>query len=56
MELTVSYRTPAEVVEIAARVLRVAAPDITPPRPVRESGERPRFVAAAPGTLAERVA
>ena len=56
VELTVSYRTPAEVVEIAARVLRVAAPDITPPRPVRESGERPRFVAAAPGTLAERVA
>jgi DNA helicase IV len=44
VELTVSYRTPAEVVEVAARVLAVAAPSLTPPRPVRQSGQRPRWV------------
>ncbi len=55
-ELTVSYRTPAEVVAVAARVLREAAPRVTPPRPVRESGEQPEFVAAAPAGLADRVA
>ena len=42
VELTVSYRTPAEVVALAARVLEVAAPEIAPPRPVRQSGFRPR--------------
>ena len=53
-----SYRTPAEVVALAAQVLAVAAPDIAPPRPVRQSGYPPRIVAdqpgrALPGTLAE---
>ena len=38
VELTVSYRTPAEVVALAAQVLAVAAPDISPPRPVRAVG------------------
>jgi DNA helicase IV len=45
VELTVSYRTPAEVVEVASRVLAAAAPALRPPRPVRQSGERPRWVA-----------
>ena len=56
VELTVSYRTPAEVVALAAQVLAIAAPEITPPRPVRESGVSPRVVATSrfglPGTLA----
>ncbi len=56
VELTVSYRTPAEVVALAAQVLAIAAPEITPPRPVRESGVPPRVVATSrfglPGTLA----
>ena len=56
VELTVSYRTPAEVVEVAARVLAVAAPSLTPPRPVRRSGSWPRIVQAGPGGLAEQVA
>jgi len=30
VELTVSYRTPAEVVAVAARVLAVAAPGVSP--------------------------
>ena len=41
VELTVSYRTPAEVVAVAAQVLAVAAPGIAPPRPVRQSGSPP---------------
>ncbi len=55
-ELTVSYRTPAEVMALAAQVLAVAAPSIAPPRPVRQSGAAPRIVpttrAALPGNLA----
>ena len=41
VELTVSYRTPAEVVEVASRVLAEAAPSLRPPRPVRRSGNEP---------------
>ncbi len=56
VELTVSYRTPSEVVEVAARVLAAAAPGITPPRPVRQSGHRPRFVSATRATLWDALA
>ena len=56
VELTVSYRTPAEVVEVAARVLAAAAPGITPPRPVRRAGVRPIFEQAPPGQLGPTVA
>ncbi len=55
VELTVSYRTPAEVVEVASRVLAQAAPSLRPPRPVRRSGHEPRFVDAGPGGLAAAV-
>ncbi|HUY43933.1 MAG TPA: UvrD-helicase domain-containing protein [Acidimicrobiales bacterium] len=41
VDLTVSYRTPEEVLEFAAPTLAVAAPDLTPPRPVRRAGARP---------------
>jgi DNA helicase IV len=53
VELTVSYRTPSEVVALAAKVLAVAAPSITPPRPVRQSGFTPRLI---PTSRAELVA
>jgi DNA helicase IV len=56
VELTVSYRTPAEVVEVAAGVLAVAAPDLAPPRPVRRSGNRPVLLMVAPKDLAAGVA
>ncbi len=65
VELTVSYRTPAEVIEVAARVLAVAAPELSPPTPVRRTGVAPRMVSVegpdgptgAPiGVLADRVA
>ncbi|HEY5250021.1 MAG TPA: ATP-binding domain-containing protein [Acidimicrobiales bacterium] len=55
VELTVSYRTPAEVVEVASRVLAEAAPSLRPPRPVRRSGNEPRFIDAGPGGLAAAV-
>jgi len=38
VDLTVSYRTPEEVLDFAAPTLRAAAPDLTPPRPVRRAG------------------
>jgi DNA helicase IV len=56
VELTVSYRTPAEVIAVAARVLAVAAPTISPPRPVRQSGFSPRIIASSRAGLAEAVA
>ncbi len=56
VELTVSYRTPAEVVELAARVLAAAAPDIAPPTPVRASGFEPDIVRVRPDELLGEVA
>ena len=41
--LTVNYRTPAEVMEVAARVLAEVAPEVVPPVPVRRSGVDPVF-------------
>jgi DNA helicase IV len=55
-ELTVSYRTPAEVIRIARRVLAEAAPELTPPRAIRESGESPTFITVERDDLFERVA
>ncbi len=45
VELSVSYRTPAEVLAVAGRVLAVAAPELAPPRPVRRTGVEPRMIA-----------
>ena len=52
--LTVNYRTPAEIMAVAADVLAAIAPDQQPPESVREEGAHPRAVrvgigAAAPG-------
>ncbi len=44
--LTINYRTPAEVMEVASRLLAVAAPTVEPSVSVRSTGEEPRFVAA----------
>ncbi|MGW7417953.1 HelD family protein [Streptomyces sp. NPDC054863] len=43
-ELTVNYRNPAEIAELAAKVLALAAPDMRSPRAVRSTGVVPRFV------------
>ena len=55
VELTVSYRTPAEVVEVAGRVLAEAAPDLRPPTPIRHTGVAPLFLQAQPQYLADAV-
>lgn len=46
-EMTVGYRLPGPTMDVAARVLAVAAPQLTPPRSVRAEGADPRFVAVA---------
>ncbi len=50
-ELTVNYRNPAEIAELASRVLALAMPGSVSPRAVRSTGLRPRFavVAESPG-------
>ncbi len=44
VELTVGYRTPSEIMDLAARVLAVAAPELRVPTSVRSTGEQPRIV------------
>jgi DNA helicase IV len=46
-ELTVGYRIPGPNMDLAARVLVEAAPELTPPRSVRQDGRPPRVVPAA---------
>jgi DNA helicase IV len=46
VELTVNYRTPSEIMALASRVLRAAAPQMVPPESVRPAGFAPRVVAA----------
>ncbi|MEU3249946.1 UvrD-helicase domain-containing protein [Streptomyces sp. NPDC006997] len=41
--LTVNYRNPAEIAELAARVLALALPGAESPSAVRSTGVRPRF-------------
>ena len=41
VDLTVSYRTPEEVLNFAAATLTAATPDLEPPRPVRRAGATP---------------
>jgi DNA helicase IV len=54
--LTVNYRTPAEVMAVAADVLAAIDPAAGPPRSVRETGQRPWHRQVAPGELEARVA
>jgi len=46
VELTVNYRTPSEIMEVAAGVLRHVAPGMRPPESVRASGSPPRVLNA----------
>ncbi|MFJ9029230.1 HelD family protein [Streptomyces sp. NPDC102274] len=41
--LTVNYRNPAEIAELASKVLALAMPGMESPRAVRSTGVRPRF-------------
>ncbi|WP_330337736.1 HelD family protein [Streptomyces sp. NBC_00557] len=53
--LGVNYRTPAEIMELAAAVVRAEHPDFEPPSSVRSTGVRP-WVRRADGGLPEAVA
>ncbi|MGW1886735.1 HelD family protein [Streptomyces sp. NPDC001970] len=53
-ELTVNYRNPSEIAELASRVLALAMPGMVSPRAVRSTGVRPRFTAVR-GDLARTV-
>src|SRR5206468_10540195 len=57
--LTVNYRTPAEIMALAADVLAAVAPGERPPESVREEGRAPRAVrglAAVPDVVKEELA
>ncbi|MFB7897296.1 HelD family protein [Streptomyces xiamenensis] len=64
-ELTVNYRNPAEIAQVADRVLALAMPGTVPPRAVRATGVRPVYEVAvgrdgaperSPGEAAVRAA
>ena len=46
--LTVNYRTPAEIMDVANRLLPAAAPGVEPARPVRSTGADPEVLDGAP--------
>ncbi|WP_426568593.1 HelD family protein [Streptomyces canus] len=55
--LGVNYRTPAEIMDVAAAVVRAEHPDFVPPRSVRSTGARPwaRATDDLPGAVAKAV-
>jgi superfamily I DNA/RNA helicase len=46
VELTVNYRTPSEIMDVATRVLEQVAPGMRPAESVRASGSQPRILTA----------
>ncbi|MFD8609827.1 HelD family protein [Streptomyces sp. NPDC059631] len=56
--LGVNYRTPAEIMDLAAAVVRAENPEFTPPSSVRSTGVRPwvRATGDLPGAVAKAVA
>ena len=53
--LTVNYRTPAEIMAVAAAVLTEFAPDVQPPESVRSCGVQPWSKKVAEGELRESI-
>ena len=54
-ELTIGYRIPQPLMEVAAKVLTHAAPEITPPTSVRTKGDPPTYVQTEADTLIDEV-
>lgn len=54
-ELTVGYRVPASILEVANRLLVQAAPEVTPARSVRPGGAPPLVVRTDPGAKGQAV-
>ncbi|NGO76752.1 AAA family ATPase [Streptomyces sp. YC504] len=48
-ELTVNYRNPSEIADLAARVLALAMPGMPSPKAVRSTGLEPRFAVVREG-------
>jgi len=55
VELTVNYRTPAEVMAVAADVLAAVDPSLQPPRSVREAGVAPWARRVRPEALTDEL-
>lgn len=53
--LTVNYRNPSEIAELAAKVLALAMPGAESPSAVRSTGVEPRFAVVRDGDLAASV-
>ncbi|WP_209446303.1 UvrD-helicase domain-containing protein [Streptomyces sp. MZ04] len=53
--LTVNYRNPAEIAELAAKVLALAMPGSESPSAVRSTGVEPRFAVVRDGDLGKSV-
>jgi DNA helicase IV len=51
VELTLGYRAPGQVLELASRLLPVAAPNVTPTRSIRRGRDEPRFTRVAQDRL-----
>ncbi|WP_327353339.1 HelD family protein [Streptomyces sp. NBC_01304] len=51
VRLGVNYRTPEEIMDLAAGVLRAQSPEFEPPRSVRSTGVRPLVEAVSPAEL-----
>jgi len=56
VELTVNYRTPIEIMAVAADVLHSADPDARAPEPIRSVGELPSAIQVASSDLATETA
>lgn len=54
--LTVNYRTPAEIMDLAGQVLKSIDPGLEPPRSVRHTGRAPQLTEVGPADLAARLA
>ncbi len=55
-ELTVNYRTPGEIMTVAAPLLAAIDPDQTPPVSVRDAGHAPESIATEPERIDQTVA
>src|SRR5699024_10790511 len=53
--LTVNYRTPSEIMAVAAGLLEEIDPEQSPPVSVRDSGHAPNSIAVAPDDVAGTV-
>src|SRR5262245_23206177 len=55
-ELSIGYRIPGPTMDLAAKVLAAAEPDLQPPRSVRQAGDPPRVLRVEEAELADKVA